>query len=404
MKLHSHGQILPDNEISVLAVTETIVVCAFSIWYAITFDQYKYLAVGTILAPFFLLRTPTSTLNGMAICDVALIYASRTFFKPLLRLRVTTKNLSNKFFFVVAAALFMIPYFLLVAIVALVSKIIATTFSTILEPTQAIRAIPENWARVCLRTDTLTVPEYVPGVESELVERYAQVKAYRFSDFLRATLGSILLRSRPRKIQRNVWNITKYLLVMALQLLLAAVFIFGSVAAYLPALIFRFSLKSSCVIYVPLLWLVNITPKSLKAITTNLLHTELEKLKRLYAWAIILTHLCSLWILFELQYISARYKGDLLVGYFFPIAEISSWHVTRIFAAAITIVLFLGADYVSKNELNLSAAAAEKLKTIFCMGMNVRTMFTIWTVSCGVYLVVTAFDWNSIPYIRWVPF
>ena len=64
---------------SVLAIVETLVAITVSVWFAVHFDTYKFIAMSACIAPFLLLRTEESTEHGIMMFDRAVVSIVRWF-------------------------------------------------------------------------------------------------------------------------------------------------------------------------------------------------------------------------------------------------------------------------------------------------------------------------------------
>jgi hypothetical protein len=135
MLLFSNPQSVAKGRPSLLAIIETIIAIALTATVAIKFNTLMHVIVGSLIAPFLLLRSPESVRLGLKWFQRAI---------P----QKTIDNPARQLFFT------LIILFLSIAI-----RIGATLRHVV----KGIPEIPSNWSRVVLCTDALSPVEFVPG-------------------------------------------------------------------------------------------------------------------------------------------------------------------------------------------------------------------------------------------------
>ena len=208
------------GEVSVLAIVETLLAVALLVTLSLWLNTIQWLAGAVCIAPLLLLRTEDSTRRGLvwwnvlqkvhwfvhlvAICGFLSI-------APVIWLYGWWSILILIFFGGTVVAFVLFPAFLLI-------RIGATTLSVVRHPIQSCATIPGNWRRIVLATDTATAPEYIPGDDAgpmNIINKWHNENA--FEKWLSAT---------------------------------AFLGFYPITAAY------RWSVKATCLIYLPLIWLV----------------------------------------------------------------------------------------------------------------------------------------------------
>lgn len=225
MRLFSTNESAAAGVPSVLAIVETLVASAVLVWLSLHYNTARWLAVAVCLAPLTLLRTEDSVRRGQRWNEW--LGEDRrfgfSFGIPFVALWLGG---------VIAVwraqgwgwGLGMIPLGIVpaaagaFALICFFIRCEATLVSILRHPLASAAAIPENWRRLVLATDSATDPEFLPGNEA-------------------GPLSGLKVRLREDKgLMRAFW--------VGVTLLLYPV-----TAAY------RWSVKATCLLYTPLLWL-----------------------------------------------------------------------------------------------------------------------------------------------------
>jgi len=177
---------------------------------------------------------------------------------------------------------------------------------------------------------------------------------------------------------------------------------------YLSAFLYRFSLKSTTLIYFPLIWLIggtNQKQKNIKLIIDDLLDSKYERLKYYFSWfAILVLTIFPLCLSFYWQNLINILSEKEVLIYFFPLEQIGSWHITRVVSALITIILIIFADKL-RIRLNHREYSLGQVKTFFIrLGIRLRVILGIWTLGCGFSIIMSIVDWTTFPIIKLFPF
>ncbi len=227
MRWISSEESAQNAEPSVLAIVETIIAMAISLWIAMYFDTVTHIIIGACLAPFLLLRTDASDRLGMRFWLKVWGYSILLIGQGLNRTRV------YKTIFIVAILGFV---FVPVRILAILATVIQNLVS-------CIRAIPRNWQQIIIATDFFISPKILHEPNDTVSFNYSQVgiDKNRFSTY-HIVLKLKLMRSGSTWLESLTSSFALLLFLLS---------------SGIPALLYRWSLKSTAIIWFPLLWALN---------------------------------------------------------------------------------------------------------------------------------------------------
>jgi hypothetical protein len=253
---------------SVLALVETIAAMSVYAYIALRFGP-AHLTIAASLAPLMLLRTNesvrfalfhsvsfrknelkrptpfprpiTQSVVGMLlilICAVALL---PMFLKNAKDLGGGYVALSiGAFFLLWSTGLFALFVFVFMP---LLMRVLATLHGVYIDPLRAIRNIPSNWWQQVACLDTFHPPEVLPGaiLQEDREGNISQLQPYGY--FLAMLIT--VFQSHDSFIQRLRSS------------LIAAGGVMMYLTAAIPTYIFRFSIKGTALLLLPLIWLVH---------------------------------------------------------------------------------------------------------------------------------------------------
>lgn len=386
MRWFSNHESAARGEVSILAIIETLLATSISIGIAFYYDTTLYILISACIAPFLLLRTDDSTELGLKWFGwwFDKLESVLAYFDAKID---TSGNLAESLFYpILVLVYFLLIFFPLVALASVIIKFAATLLSFLCNPIASISFIPRNWLRVTLSTDLATPPELITGLDTS---DFAKKHGISFAELVFDIKNQVLKKD--------------FFLVVLLSAFVAVWFA--------PAILYRLSLKATSIIYLPFIWLVK-PPKTDVDEQTQLeliKDSQLEKIKRFYAWfvVLVLTALPIALYLWGMQLPWAELQTSVLAEYFAPlqgIDSIDSWHITRFLAALLTLVMCYAIADVMLIKLrryaDLPLGAA-----VFWLGVlgKLRLVFTLWTIGCGLYLLSLQVDWENLPKIDWLP-
>jgi len=377
VRFHSTKESAERGEVTVLACLETVAAVAISFLIARHRHSIAHIKVAACLAPLLLLRTPHSTGLALHWIDNFYAWAQRRFAK--------LDGLGEKSF--TLSLLILWPLFLFLA------RSFSIAATVVRHPLDSLQAIPSNWRWVTLETDLFHPPEVVPGAE-----RHLQASNLKYAPLL--TFESYLTEFRRYPASDSGARFADVLL---------------GALTYLPAMLYRFSLKSTCAIYLPLLFIADDhKAPDLKGQLNDLVHSEIEGLKRWYSLFVLVClnaipitiyfamrawwHLVAAWMESHISVTAIRLSSVFLFTTPQGI-ELDGWHIARTFNCLLTLVLFLFArEKLRKNDEGPPSEAINAW-------LRVRRVLTVYIIGCTVYLIVTTVDWHALPpvHVRWLP-
>jgi len=227
MRRYSTRESTNEGEVSALAILETLLAAGLLLGISLHYDTSRWLAVAVCLAPLTLLRTEDSVQRGLRWkkrLDVeerfGWLGGPPAIIVWSLEIAIVWHNYGMGWglsaiplgFPPALAGGAAIAYFCI--------RFGATLISVFKHPLLSLGAVPQNWQRIVLATDSATDPEFLPGDDEGPGSAFAEFR---------------------NRTQPWAWRIV---------VLLAGPPIYVLTASY------RWSVKATCLIYLPLIWLV----------------------------------------------------------------------------------------------------------------------------------------------------
>ena len=353
-------------QFSVLALLETFVAVGGSFYLWFYYGFYWHIVTGLIVAPLFFLRTMKSELYALDFfknkadmifmqlpffITVALIIIMLFFPEPIKKYQIEVDNSTINFLFM-SFIVILIPIVITISIqqffiflLKIVSTIKELSFNS-------FKKTPYNWFRIILSTDIFHPPEILPGIE-----KYPNV-------YLKYSVEVQYIESK-----KDFFSI---LIVIIL---------------FIPTLLFRYSLKSTAWIYLPLIWLIQ--PQDKQNLTTRL---KIES-KNFIAYLMFFYSLVVVFVFTLLPlifphtplgvYLQTLAIPPTLKTIFFAY-EFNLWHLTRLLSALITIVfMFSFTKILIRRETEPSYGDFWGTKLLSLRG--VRGVLTLVTLGFTAY-------------------
>jgi hypothetical protein len=384
LRLYSTPESALAGEPTVLAILETIAATAFSVWLVVYRGTLTHVVIGACIAPFLLLKTEESTRVGLA-WGVRLT----TFVHYLLD--------KDRFFTSVLggfAGTFAFPLI----------RPLSIAFTAIRSPLSCIRAIPQNWTVLIFATDLHHPPEILPGIETTSPDLLGRASENRLSVFWLSARDSVRRQGT------------------AFSLILGLIF-FSLVGAilFIPALIYRYSLKATAIVYLPILWVLHdslVDASSFTAKLEDIAHSPLERLKRWYSGFVLIflvlvpaiVHLTvnEWWRQLSAWMQHARPEVLALLSAFVPTTsgvDIHAWHLARGINAGLTFLLFLWAYSKLGQMQRGTLITLDRSAAVLNVWLLIRGLLTLYIIGCTLYIVIAAVTWRDLwpVHIRWFP-
>lgn len=246
-------------------------------------------------------------------------------------------------------------------------------------------------------------PEPVPGMEMLHPEG---LELFRFSPFLKSWRDVL---TEDYWIARWIgWVITVPLVAVVL---------------YAPPMLYRLSLKSTSLVYLPFLWVIRDSFHSdlnLRERLIDLKHSSFERLKRWYAGFVLVglnlvplalylvVHSWAAELLRRLHASVHPGLQTLLAAFLFlqpDQVEVKGWHVARFLNASITLWMF----WFAESKLRLldfhKPVPEGRTTALLNSALLVRGTLTLYIIFCTLYLLLGAVDWHELARLRikWFP-
>lgn len=370
--LHSNPKTAEDLIISLLAIVETVVAVCVYLWVINRFGTYLHLAVAACIAPFLLLRTELSTYLGLRIYG-SIQNATTKILLEYSRIRFLKYAL-------VIADMVTISFF------AIFSRIIASIAGVIIHPIRSISRIPDNWIRISLCIDIFHPPELVPG--DALLE--SSDSSFNFAAILR-----VLSRTLKRRTINSI-------------LFIVTVLIPFIILGFVPALLYRWSIKGTSIIWLPLLWAAS----PISAINTeqpeDMIYKQAEDVRYglLYKMILALSTITMLIGLLKIYLIAewARLADwwqrtmpaflDHLIAplYVYP------WHITALANSLLAFFLFFWIDNRVRNPQHYSV---QTTASVMKYTLWIRRLLTLYTSANCLWIVLYLADLVTLLPFKW---
>ena len=351
MRLISNKESIARGEVSILAIIETLLAIALVFYLSAHFNMRHWLAVAMCVSPLLLLRTEKSTRMAIRAFDLHC-----GFLRDKFKSRQSKNNAESSDDSIVAVLrIFVFPAFWTsLILLTLLIRVVATLTAATREPMTAMRAISKNWARVNFSMDSFVPPELVP--EHPSITFGFLVKAESISDRIRHFL------------------------------------FFGP--AFLPALLYRWSLKATSIIYAPLVFVAHSTFGEGTDLRTKLeliKRGDLSRIRAAYGVVAIVAFLVKLMLIMKWSGFAAWWNGNPItefVALYVAPAEIPKWQLAEIANS----VLAVGAMLFARHALlryDVGHPLPEKpVKHILGFVSGLRWLLALYAILCMGYITM----------------
>ncbi len=383
MRLTADRKSFEEKEFSGLAIAETLVSMALALGLAIYANTLFYLAVAVTLAPFLLLRSQQSAALGL-----------RWFKRAEERLR--PRGDKSGFFLDTF-------FFWILLIVALAIRIVVAL--RFLVP--GLKALPGNWYRVVFCLDSNVLPEVIPGYGSALPsppDRGTGPESISDALVLGAIFGGIVAVSVSVMVffDFSVLNLLGVIgiFVGGSGLMMCA----GAIFLFLSGLLYRFSLKATSIVWLPLLYVVKDATRKDLHITDELKiirGSAQWKLIRLFSWAVIALVSAKILVLPSVvEWWNTKPWAAILNVYVMP-GTVHAWHLAALINAALA--LFTYYMYFDKAPIYIQRRAwrPEVVERNLRIVRVIRAFISMYTITVGVYLTILAARTMPLPSFSW---
>lgn len=387
MVLFSSPQSIAEGQISAAAVIETLLAIGVSLAIYFYSGSALHIVIGATLAPFLLLRTDASTRQGLELADRLIGVAGKVFRKisgwsDRLERTKPGKILAN---WIVRP----IMLFIIVAVViaaTFLAKFAVVIYNIFTNFMHSFGSVPHNWRRIVLCTDSKTVPELVPGIESYASYRVElkDLDDFRISDLIKETFSS-------------GGEIPDYVFMP-----LVVVFL------YVPASLYRWSLKSTAIIWSPLLWVFRPIKgvDNVEHYASGIISVGFYKVSRAFSLLTIALFVGKIYLWVSWTKISPALTAipnwQVLNSLILP-EDVALWQIAALFNAVLTwVIYFYASQYVHDTQDKTVEHRGAKL--FFKSTFITRNILSIYTSLCLLYITFELAHDLEFPTLRFIVF
>jgi hypothetical protein len=358
MRLHATRKSCDQGEITVLAIVETVLAVALLFTLSVRFNTSHWLAVACVLAPLTLLETPRSQSRAILSFESAIekVWPLSFGFIVLMVLGVyllleMVSQRNHLLVFVMTWLMATPPGNWLLP---LLLRCWWVGWNLLRHPLEALATIPKNWRQVVLATDSFLEPNYMPAGN-------------------RGPLTRLSYWGSESRFGR--WQM-----------------ICDSVLEYPLCVVYRWSVKATCIVYLPLVWLVNkarYRADSTQHMLSDYLADEIQTVRR---WALALTGgflIVKIIVLMRVDDIAAAVKTNVPVWgqnilrtlhpYLTP-RHIELWQLTPALNGLLAVGMWLYARRILR--LGNRAPAASTIQFWWNVMSCITLMLSLYSIAC----------------------
>lgn len=365
---------------TVLAIVETVLAVAVSLWIVWYCGTITHIAVSACLAPFALMRTERSARLVWSWTQSWITLSARfpvgSFFAWLAGL-------------VDSVGLVFGPTLL---------RPISVLIVFMRHPLVTLRSIPINWTATVFTIDLAHAPEALPN-QMQLEAEHPQSDLARTYNF----------RSSMQDVARYFGGPHSGTIVIILGLPMYVI-------AFLPSIAYRLSVKSTALFALPVLWLVrsSLSDKPMRERVEDFKDDPIEQLVRWYGAGLLV----FLGVLPVVAYVLFSKIVSVVATWSHPlvarivtgfrllqsgVVEVDMWHLGRLFSAAMTLVIFA---YVRLALHKMRRHPEHEPSVgIFESMLLARSASTMYVMAATLFLLYSTIDWHHLPVFRlnWWP-
>jgi len=296
-----------------------------------------------------------------------------------------------------------------------INRIVSVFYWFLRKPVEALREMPKNWLRQAFCVDLYAPPEIVPGEDTYALEIGLKEQSGRFQH-LRLDPEILTFRKvfLPKSLRAHFEQLEVREALGAydqppekewgLRLLRLAITLLLFVPAFLVPLAYRTSVKATCIVYAPFVWVAGITVGStdpLKIRLDRIVSGQSEKYRRRFAGLVLIMAITKLAMHFG--WIDAKEAAHHVFGSAKLVSEFLEplpwpwWQIALVVDALVTFgLLLLGDAFLSRID-SRGRSYKRLAAQVIAIATYARAILAVVVVS---YLVATAVIQVSKPAIR----
>ena len=362
MRLYSTRESTNAGEPTVLAIVETLLAVGLLVVLSLWLDTAKWLAGAVCIAPLLLLRTWDSVAQGVQWWDRVSddINESVGLFLGAVAMTSIAAVCGCIYFTgwwtVLLVLLFaggmvaglMMPVFLVI-------RFGATLLSVLSDPIASLCAIRGNWQRVVLATDSATEPEFVPGDPDGPAMFLADL-------------------SDDDPVGR--W----FSITMAL-------------GTYPFAAAYRWSVKATCLIYLPLIWLITkacSAPASVMQALDDFQVSDLRRIRVVVSVGVLLALAGKIALMFTVAGFVGWWNEHKILLFLKPLVApqtLPLWQLASALNSVLAIGMWLYARHVKHLATTHRQPSDRTLLLRWRVYSTVALALSLYTIACTVLII-----------------
>lgn len=434
---------------SILAVVETVLATSISLLAVYKLDAWSYFFFLSATAPLLLLRTPESIALGTRVFNWVIL-GLRGEMPATLPERVGTSTRPNTINYSYASMrmggmplddaggdelfsqfVFGILHFLYYVFLlgfSILTRVFSTLACAVAHPIRTIRAIPENWWDACFVIDSTKGLEIVPGVPflphapwvaSEYTKIDNHINIFNIAIFFKYTGGALLLLLFSF-IGLGIVSLFPghdfllsfpccgfFFLFLILPFVATEMTI---LACYIVSYFYRLSLKSTALVWLPLLYIATDAPFKGWSVEQKLdwiRKSEAGRFARGYALlsgGLLGAKLAAFYLAFKafLDLVNSSPWLRSLTPIIIPL-DVPLWQVFGLINAILAWVTYLYVDNERLRREHNNGLPDPVVEKILSGAAIVKWLITAYTVSCTVYIVYEIARRSHRPPLRLIP-
>jgi hypothetical protein len=393
--LVSSPESVRQGRLSALALVETIVASGFSFWFAWKQNTVEHIVIASAIAPFLLLRTRLST--EYIVSTIEKIEDKTPLWAILLLLPV---------------------------------KIFCSIKSFLNYPLQSISVIPVNFYKYVFAVDLVASPQSIPGADEIDSRLESWVKTPGFIYQINNTYNILNVLSRMREGLRKRFVIliartyfggkpnSLFLLYIRMTIIVygfLTILIIAALPMILIAFSFRFAIKSTAIIWLPLLWIIRQSRPGTSIFDRIKLNVRQpwSKLMLIYSLFVLAGFAAKVLLVFgawkfaQLDWLGP--VGELIIRLVEPL-YLPLWQITSALNALISWGFYFRAERHLLARNSTEAWPEAWVRREYVAFQAVRTTLSLYAIACTFYLAAATawqaewppirlilFPWSSTP-------
>lgn len=376
MRWHSTPESIQEGKPSFLAILETIAAITISLIFAYHFGSVKYIAIGSCIAPLLLLSSERSSTLALNWGDY--IYRKLYYLYMYSEEHWASCNFPKLLYTSIPSLIITTIFWLGTIISIFFIKILTTTLTCIRHPFYTLKAFPLNWRRNVLCTDFFAIPELIPGIEN--IDRDgAKLELFRFRNLVSTSIH-LVMGKEGSIISKNEKHGHSPIEIIAVILFL------------FPCYIYRWSLKSTALIWSPLLWILREPISGNLAFRLNLItESAAYRTARYYSILILILFLIKMYIWFTWHKVAETWQtitGINTINAYLAPKEIPIWHLCALINTLSALFVYYMADWFLQKYRHGQPVPENVIERVLHIHKTISRPLSLYIIACNLYITV----------------